>query len=104
MGYAVAIVFLVIFVNFWFWLRRSKGTLKRVKRSIPEAKAAEIRRLEILRRFEAEQEEARKHIELRDKTLALYEQVRRHAAATDVKSTDVVRPAVEEDVTEPGGK
>ena len=50
---------------------------------IPEAKAAEIRHLEIQRRFELEQKDAVTRIELRNKTLALYEQVRKQAEAEE---------------------
>lgn len=83
MAYLLAIIFLVIAANFFVWLRQSKNLRKPVKRSMSEAKAAELRHLEIQRRFELEQKDAVERIELRNKTLALYEQVRKQAEAEE---------------------
>ena len=88
----VAIVFIIIIVNFYMWFRRSRGAFKRTKKTVSEAQAAKLRHEKLLREFENEMEEAEKYLERRRKTWALYEQVRSQAAAvtdcTEAKSEE----------------
>ena len=82
-GVMIAVVLVVLVINFIFWLRRSKGVLKRTKPATSEEKARIIRHNEIQRRFVSEQEDILSFIEKRNKTLALYDQVRKQAAAAE---------------------
>ena len=85
-GILLSIVFVVLLLNFVFWHRRHRKSLKPVKKATTEERARVIRHNEIQRRFEREQEDAIKYIELRNKTLALYDQVRKKAEASERKA------------------
>ena len=80
-NYIIAMVFLVVIANIYFWFKRTRNIRKRVKRSVSEAKAAELRHAELQRRFTVEQEEAAIYLKKREETWALYDQVRRQAAS-----------------------
>jgi len=81
----VAIIFFVIAINFFMLFARLKGTRPRKieKAAMEEKEAVEWRDREIQRRLDREQEDAIKQIELRNKTLELYEQVRKEAAEAE---------------------
>jgi len=81
-SFVIMIVFFVIAINFFMLFLRLRRTRRPriVKAAMEEKEAAEWRDKEILRRLDHEQEEAAKAVELRNKTLALYEQVRKNAA------------------------
>lgn len=80
-AYIVAIVFFVIALNFFFlYMRLKKDRYRKTgKVAIEEEKAAKLREKEIQRRLNREQEDAARFIELRNKTLDLYDQVRKRA-------------------------
>ena len=82
-GSILAIVAIFLLVNAVFWFRRYRRYIKPVKKAEPEEQAMIRRQNEIQRRFNREHEEALKRIELRNSTLALYEQVRKNAAARE---------------------
>jgi len=86
-AYMVAIIFFVIAFNFFFLYMRLKRDRTRTRKSggvaMEEEKAVRLRDREIQRRLDREQEEAAQRVELRNKTLALYDQVRRRAAAAE---------------------
>ena len=83
--YILAIVIFVIVLNFimlLFRLRRDRYV--RPKRPVQdEAMAATYRGNEIRRRLDREEQDAAQYVELRNKTLALYDEVRRRAAAAE---------------------
>ena len=83
MGYLIAVILIVMLGNAFFFYQHYKRNRKPAVRSTTEEKAAVYREHEIQRRFDREQEEAAKRVELRNKTLALYEQVRRNAEARE---------------------
>ena len=86
-AYVFAIVFIVLAINIMFVVRRMRGGTNKRKRmsraAIDEAKQALWRDKEIERRLRREQEDAIACIELRNETLALYEEVRRRHAKDD---------------------
>ena len=93
----IAIVAFVIALNFmmlFFRLRRDRYR-KPSKEVIEEEKAVVWRDKEIRRRLDREQEEAIRYVELRNQTLALYEECRRRAAALE-NGTDGSSEPVEE--------
>jgi len=87
-AYIFAIVFVVIAINFFLLhtqQKRSRGSRykKRTRIAVDEAKQALWRDNEIVRRLEREQEGAIERVKLREETLALYDEVRRRAAARE---------------------
>jgi len=87
-AFLVGIVFIVIVINFAMLYNRLKRDkkLKREGIAMSEPEASRWREKEIQRRLDREQEEAVKRVDLRNKTLELYEQVRRNAAAAENES------------------
>ena len=84
-AYILAIVAFVIVLNFvmlMFRLRRDRYQ-KPSREAIEEEKAVVLRDKEIRRRLEREENEALERVILRNKTLELYEEVRRRAAARE---------------------
>jgi predicted Holliday junction resolvase-like endonuclease len=81
-AYLVALVFFVIALNFYFLYRRLRRDRYRKpgKQAMEEKIAAELRAREIQRRLDREQEDMANRVELRNKTLELYEIVRKNAA------------------------
>ena len=88
LSFLIAIVFLVIASNFiMLYLRLKKERRPKIgKAAIEENEAVKLRDKEIKRRLDHEQEAAEKHVELRNKTLELYEQVRKNAETKDVST------------------
>ena len=84
-GSIIAIVCIVVFMNFiLLFLRMRKNSTRMPSRpALEEEKAVEQRDKVIQGRLDREQDEAEKYIMKRNKTLALYDEVRRRAAATD---------------------
>jgi len=85
-AYLFAIIFIVIALNFYFFVfRRMKRDMpKRMNRAaVDEAKQALWREKEVARRIEREQDDAMERIKLRNETLAMYEEVRRRHAKDD---------------------
>ena len=78
----VTIVVLVIVLNFvMLFIRLNRDRVRKPGRAaIEEEQAARWREKEMCRRLDREQEDAAHKVELRNKTLDLYEQVRRNAA------------------------
>ena len=85
LGSLIAIVFIVIAANVFIVFRRSRGALfSRSRRPVmDEEEAALIRDRLIQSRLEHELEESEEFIERRRRTFALYEYVRRKAAAAE---------------------
>ena len=84
-GPLIAIVFIVIAANIFIVFRRLKTNPVRKSgtRAMDEKEAAELRDSEIKRRFQQEFEDDLRRVELRNKTLDLYEQVRKRARDAD---------------------
>jgi len=84
------IIFLILALNMYFFTFRNRGG-KRYKRmnrvAIDEAKQALWRDNEIERRIKREEEDALERVKLREETLALYDEVRRRAAAREYEGT-----------------
>ena len=101
--YILSIVAFVIVLNFvmlFFRLRRDRS--KRPSRPVlEEERAAELRHNEIRRRLEREERLALEHIELRNKTLALYDEVRRRAAAREKEAATASEIEPENALQEP---
>jgi len=89
-GYIFAIIFIILAINIYFLSIRNR-TGKRYKRitraASDEAKQALWRDNEIARRIAREQEDAIERVTLRNETLALYDEVRRRAAARESEGT-----------------
>ena len=104
-AYLIAIVVIVIALNFIMLRKRlSRDRYRKPdKAAMEEEKAAVLREHEINRRLAREQEDAAEFIERRNKTLELYDQVRRNAAireAEDAKNNFSVKV---EETEEPEG-
>ena len=100
MGYLIAVIVIILLGNALFFYQHYKRNRKPVVRSTTEEKAALYREHEIQRRIDREQEEAARHVELRNKTLALYEQVRKNAEAAERQAAKLAAsPAAPEDET-----
>ena len=84
-GSLIAIVFIVVIMNavaLFLRLRRTRANVPK-RAAMEEAQAARIRDNEVKRRIELEQDDALRHITLRNRTLALYDYVRRRAEAVE---------------------
>ena len=84
-SFLIAIVFLVLALNaaMLFLRHRNESRTTSRRAAMEESEAVKWREKEINRRLDREQEDAEKYVELRNRTLDLYEQVRRNAAAGD---------------------
>jgi len=85
-AYLFAIIFFVLALNLYFvFMRMRKGNKrKRMDRvAVDEAKQALWREKEVARRIEREQDDAMERVNLKNETLALYEEVRRRHAKED---------------------
>ena len=85
-AYLFAIIFFVLALNLYFvFMRMRKGNKrKRMNRvAVDEAKQALWREKEVARRIEREQDDAMERVNLKNETLALYEEVRRRHAKED---------------------
>ena len=96
LSFMISIVLLVVSLNaVMLYLRLRKEHRPKTRRAaMEENEASKWRDKEIIRMLDREQDDAVKHVELRNKTLALYEQVRKNAASgniTDEKSEFNVR-------------
>ena len=95
-SFMISVVLLVVALNaVMLYLRLRKEHRPKTRRAaMEENEASKWRDKEINRMLDREQDEAEKHVELRNKTLELYEQVRKNAAsgkATVEKSEFVIR-------------
>jgi len=121
-AYIIAIIGFVIVLNFvmlWFRLKRDRYR-KPSRETVEEEKAIVLRNNEIKRRIAREQEDAAREVALRNQTLALYEEVRRRAAAREkeaagnaadfigaevgVRTTDFVRSEFDTRERDAGGQ
>lgn len=84
-GPILALVVMILLINFVFLYMRSKRNWRRrsARRAMTEKEARKIRTAELNRKFEEEFEEAEEYLERRRKTWALYEEVRKRAAAAE---------------------
>jgi tRNA U34 2-thiouridine synthase MnmA/TrmU len=80
-AYLIAIIALVLVMNLFFLVRmRRRGSSKPVgRRAVDEAKQAAWREKEVQRRIDREQDDAFAIVQLRNETLAVYEEVRQLA-------------------------
>ena len=93
-AYIFAIVFIVLALNIYFITSRMKRSNrpKRMNRAaVEEAKQALWRDKEIARRIEREQDDALERVKLRNETLAIYDEVRKRAAARDSEGAIIVK-------------
>ena len=99
-SYLFAIIFIVIALNFYFFVfrRLKRDKPKRMNRAaVDEAKQALWREKEIARRIEREQDDAIERIKLRNETLAMYEEVRRRHAKDDELERLAINPNLIDD-------
>ena len=89
-GYIVAIIIIVLIGNAIIVFTRMRKNRTDEIEARENRIAAGRRSAELLNRDEREQEEAAKHIELRNKTLELYERVRRNAKIADKQKAAIV--------------
>jgi len=90
-AYLVAIIFIALALNVYFTFRRISRSNKRIKKgrvSLDEEKQAIWRDKEIARRIAREQEDAVERVNLRNETLAYYEEVRRRHAGDSASLRD----------------
>jgi len=80
-GFLLALIVLVIVGNFFILYRQYKRDRKPPVKSREESEALLDRGLDMQQRFNKEQEDAMRYVERRNKTLELYEQVRKNASA-----------------------
>jgi len=88
--YIILIIFIVLVLNFYFVFSRMRNEKRRSKRyrvAPEERKQAIWRDKEIARRIAREEEDALERFKLRNETLALYDEVRRRAAARETEGT-----------------
>jgi len=85
---AVALVFIVIVVNFiMLYIRLKRDLPRKSGKKVPEEEEAMLlRENEIKRRLSLEKDAAERFLEQRAKTWELYEQVRRNAAEAEEKA------------------
>ena len=103
LAYILAIVAFVIVLNFvmlMFRLRRDRYQ-KPNREAIEEEKAVVLRDNEIRRRLEREENEALERVILRNKTLELYDEVRRRAAAREKEAAAAEKAAATVEKDEP---
>ena len=86
-GPLLAIIIIVLAANFFIIFKRLRNnpTRRTGKPAINEAEAAEQRDIEIQRRFQQEFEDDLRRVELRNKTLELYDLVRKRAVAAELE-------------------
>ena len=88
-SFLLAIICLILVINAIMLYRRVRKDRnpKIVKKAMSEKEAVLQRDKEIWRRLDNEQEQAARQVELRNKTLELYEQVRKNAEAEEQKQS-----------------
>jgi len=99
-AYIFAIVFIVVALNLYFVVSRMRSGTKRKRMNraaVEEAKQALWRDKEVARRIEREQDDALERVKLRNETLAVYEEVRRRAAARDSEGAKIAGKDLEHD-------
>jgi len=94
LGPLIAIVFIVIAINFVMLYIRLKRDFpkKTTKNILEENEAAVIRDRAIHQKIEREQEDAEQRVMLRNKTLELYEEVRRNAEKNEAPEPGAPEP------------
>jgi len=83
MPYLFAIIGLLVVLNFYMLFRRSRKGRNVGKDATAERIATAKHHDDLVRRLDREQEEAARHVELRNKTLEMYEQARRQGEANE---------------------
>ena len=83
MPYLFVIVAVIIAANFYFFLLRSKKSRNVGKAAREERIATEQKHVRLVRRLDFEQEDAARRVELRNKTLEMYDQVRKQGEISD---------------------
>ena len=84
-AYLFVLIFFVVALNSYIFIFRNRRNRRRriTKAAIDEAKQALWRDKEIARRIEREQSDAYERVKLRNETLAIYDEVRKRAAARE---------------------
>ena len=97
-AYIFAIVFIVLALNIYFItsrFKRSTRPKKMTRAAIEEAKQALWRDKEIARRIEREQDDALERVKLKNETLAIYDEVRKRAAARESEGAIIVKREID---------
>ena len=81
MPYLFAILGILIVANFYFLYKRSRKSRNVGKEATARREETVKRHDALIRRLDREQEEAARRVELRNKTLEMYDQVRKQAQA-----------------------
>ena len=88
MPYFFVIIALLVVVNFYMLYVRSKNS-RSVKKKAADKRVETVKRHDnLIRKLDREQEEAARHVELRNKTLEMYEQVRGQAETEEKEETE----------------
>ena len=97
MPYIIIVVVLLVIVNFYMLYKRRKYSQNVGKRATADRIRTVRKQNELIRRLDSEQEEAEKYVELRNKTLEMYEQVRRESAASEEKQLETEHQETHDD-------
>ena len=91
-AYLFVLIFFVVALNAYIFIFRNRRNRRRriTRAAIDEAKQALWRDKEIARRIEREQSDAYERVKLRNETLAIYDEVRRRAAARETEGIKYV--------------
>ena len=88
MPYILVIIALLVVVNFYLLFIRSKRNRNVGKKATVDRIKAVKHHDDLIRKLDHEQEEAAKYVELRNKTLDMYDQVRKQNEFDDHESDD----------------
>ena len=83
MPYIFIVVAIIIVANFYMLFRRNRKSRNVGKDATAQRIAIVKSHDDLVRRLDHEQEEAARHVELRNKTLEMYEQARRQGEANE---------------------
>ena len=99
MPYLFAIIGILIAANFYFLFKRGKKGQNTRKNAAANRAATVKRHEDLIRKLDREQIEAIKRVELRNKTLEMYEQVRREAeeAEREAEETEEAEAAMDDE-------
>ena len=88
MPFLLAIIGFVILLNIYMLIMRRKKN-RNPKKGATSQRESHVRHHEdLVRRLEREQEDAARHVELRNKTLEMYEMVRKQAEAQELEQEE----------------
>ena len=101
-AYLFVLIFFVVALNAYIFIFRNRRNNRRriTKAAADEAKQALWRDKEVARRIEREQSDAYERVKLRNETLAIYDEVRKRAAARESEGIKYVETDPDDITTE----